>query len=108
MPSCGRAEVRLHVPLKIPVERLRIEVVEELHANKALLVVALEFEVAVDLAVVRLDKLAPVVTTGADSEGVATVGILIIESLRIPIFSIHFKHLPYSRHPQDTTSNNFF
>ena len=70
-----RAEVRLHVPLEVAVERLRVEVVEELHADEALLVVALELKVAVYLAVVRLDKLSLVVATSADSEGVAAVGI---------------------------------
>ena len=51
-----RAEVILLVPFKVAVERSRVEIVEELHADQSLLVVALEFEVAVDFAVVRLDE----------------------------------------------------
>ena len=48
--------VMLHVPFEIPVERSRIEVIEELHANQPLLIIALEFKVAVNLPVVCLDE----------------------------------------------------
>ena len=51
-----RAEVVLHVPFEVAVERSRIEVVEELHTDQPLLVIALEFEVTVDFPIVRLDE----------------------------------------------------
>ena len=49
-------KVVLHVPFEVAVERSRIEVIEELHADQSLLIVALEFEVTVDFAVVRFDE----------------------------------------------------
>ena len=51
-----RAKVVLHIPFEVAVKRFRIEVIEKLHADQSLLIVALEFEVTVDFAVVRLDE----------------------------------------------------
>ena len=80
--------VMLHVPFEIPVERSRIEVIEELHADQPLLVIALEFKVAVDFAVVRLDEFALIVAACADAERVATVGVAVVESLAIAVVSL--------------------
>ena len=75
--------VMLHIPFEVAVERSRIEVIEELHADQPLLVIALEFKVAVDFAVVRLDEFTLIVAACADAERVATVGVAVVESLAI-------------------------
>lgn len=80
--------VMLHIPFEIPVERCRIEVIEELHADQPLLVIALEFKVAVDFAVVRLNEFALVITHRTNAEGVATVGVTVVESLAIAVVSL--------------------
>ena len=72
-----RAEVRLPVPFEVPVERRRVEVVEELDAADDEVVPRVHEDVAVDLPVVGFDDPAPVVAARPDAEAEAAVLVVI-------------------------------
>lgn len=91
------AEVRLHVPFEVTIEGCGIEIVEEVHTPKTKIPASVKIEVAIDLAVIRLDEITLVVKPRPDAEVVATVGvgvrITILIDIRPDDFSSHAKAL---------------
>ena len=79
------AEVRLHVPFEVAVERRRVEVVEKTHGNDATFEVTRKLEIAIDLAVTGFDKVVFLVIPGADAERVAAVFVRVVKLLALPV-----------------------
>ena len=78
-------EVALHVPFEVSVERRRVEVVEEAHGDDAAIKMALELEVAIDLAVAGFGKVAVPVVPRAYAERVAAILVRVVEVLALPV-----------------------
>lgn len=72
------------VPFEVAVERRRVEVVEEAHGDDAAIKMALELEVAIDLAVAGFGKVAPLVVLGSYAERVAAILVRVVEALAVP------------------------
>lgn len=88
-----RTKIRLHIPFEIAIKGSWVEVVEKVHTTKTPIPASVEIEIAIDLAVIRIDKVTLIVKPRPDAEAVTPVGvrvrITILVDIRSDDFSSH-------------------